>query len=561
MLKMTAPTSNLPPSPPIPSQLIQPIGVKALYGMAFQEDALLALDPYRGYLLKIDPLTNNAAILSAPQAGTFERATGLALWEDRLWFAQDNSVLTCALADLANPQRIITLPYTADGVAVWENTVYITCRKAGYIFVCDRDSGRRITQFSAPGIGTENIAVWGDYLWVCDQLEQTAYCLDRATGEVLLKAMTPFAGPTGIAVQPQTTPDQGTLWLAYVNEVPYVRDNPNGEIQFELTFRDTTLIHPMQFAFNPERHCCLSNGFLIEMAYVEELDSLEPFDLEPVEWRIALPTDSDRQKVRSVEPVGLPFTEEVVNGQRVAVFKFDHLTHQSQQVFGWRALVEVHGIKYNLTPRQVEKSPPLPPEYQTRYLVDDDELAMDTPLIQQAAKAAIRSETNLLRQVLTIRNYVYDCLSYAVTPAIEPPDVVLQRGRGSCGEYVGVLLALLRLNGIACRTVGRYKCPPQADKPGVFLEPDFNHVWIEFFIPGFGWVPMESNPDDVEEGGPYPTRFFMGLPWWHVEMGKDIPFEKLVIPDNSPEIRLGDIAVNHVRFKILGEIAPWEFSA
>ncbi len=39
------------------------------------------------------------------------------------------------------------------------------------------------------------------------------------------------------------------------------------------------------------------------------------------------------------------------------------------------------------------------------------------------------------------------------------------------------------------------------------LEPDFNHVWLEFYLPGFGWVPMESNPDDLQEGGPYPLRF------------------------------------------------------
>jgi transglutaminase-like putative cysteine protease len=168
----------------------------------------------------------------------------------------------------------------------------------------------------------------------------------------------------------------------------------------------------------------------------------------------------------------------------------------------------------------------------------------------------VGTDTNLGRQGLIIRNYVYDKLSYAVTPAIETPDVVLQRGRGSCGEYVGLLLALMRLNGIACRTVGRYKCPAQANQPGIYLEPDFNHVWIEFYIPGFGWVPMESNPDDVQEGGPYPTRFFMGLPWWHVEMGKGIPFEKLIRPEGSPEARLGDLAVNHMRFKILGELTP-----
>ena len=174
---------------------------------------------------------------------------------------------------------------------------------------------------------------------------------------------------------------------------------------------------------------------------------------------------------------------------------------------------------------------------------------MDTPVIQRAARESIGSETNLLRKVLSIRNYVYDKLSYAVTPAIDPPDVVLERGRGSCGEYVGLLLALMRLNGIACRTVGRYKCPAQADYPGHLPGTLTSTMYgLSSSFPALVGCLMESNPDDVEDGGPYPTRFFMGLPWWHVEMGKGIPFEKLILPDPTLEVRLGDLAVNHMRF-------------
>lgn len=538
-------------------RLLQPIGVKALHGIAFRQGSLLAVDPYRGYLLEIDPATDGVKILNSKPGANFEGVTGLAVWENSLWFAQDHQVMTCDFDQLV-PEVKITLPYTADGVAVWQNTVYITCKKAGYIFIHDRTTGERITRFPAPGIGVENVSVWGEYLWVCDRLEQTVYCMDRATGDVLMRAMTPFSSPTGIAVLPDTGPNQGTVWVAYAEEEPYIRDDPNGETQFELTFRDRTYIHPLQFAFNQERGVCLSNGYLLEMTYVEEIDSLEEVNVGPVEWRIALPTNSDRQTVRSVEPVGLPFVEEIVDGQRVARFDFEHLSNHERKIFGWRALIEVHGIKYHLSPVNTEACPPLSEDFQQRYLLDDDELAMDKPVIQAAAKAAVGTETNLLRQVLTIRNYVYDQLSYAVTPAIETPDVVLARGRGSCGEYVGLLLALMRLNGIACRTVGRYKCPAGADRPGIFLEPDFNHVWIEFYVPNYGWVPMESNPDDVEDGGPYPTRFFMGLPWWHVEMAKEVPFEKLILPEGSPEIRLGDLAVNHVRFRLLGEVAPWD---
>jgi transglutaminase-like putative cysteine protease len=536
--------------------IIQPISVKALYGLTVVEDYLLAVDPFRGYLLRIDPRTGNTQILNSREAESFEAATGVAHWQGKVWVARGHEVLVTDLDDI-QLTPVLTLPYPADGLAVWDKTLYVSCKKAGSIFVFDRDSGQRITQFPAPGISIENLSVWGDHLWVCDQVEQSVYALDRATGEVQVRMLTPFPTPTGLAVPPGLTPDQGSLWVAYTNEEPYVRDNPNAEVTFELTFRDRTLLHRLTFRNHPDRGYCRSNGFLVEMTYVEELDALEDTtQLHDVEWRIAFPTSTDRQVVRSVEPVGRPYTEIKQNGERVASYKFATLSPHERHIFGWKALVEVYGIKYQLTPRQVEKAPPLPAEYGPRYLIDDDELAMDTPVIQRAARESIGTETNLLRKVLSIRNYVYDKLSYAVTPAIDTPDVVLERGRGSCGEYVGLLLALMRLNGIACRTVGRYKCPAQADYQGIYLEPDFNHVWIEFFMPGFGWVPMESNPDDVEDGGPYPTRFFMGLPWLHVEMGKGIPFEKLILPDPTPEVRLGDLAVNHMRFKILEELEP-----
>ncbi|PSB57862.1 transglutaminase, partial [filamentous cyanobacterium CCP1] len=129
-------------------------------------------------------------------------------------------------------------------------------------------------------------------------------------------------------------------------------------------------------------------------------------------------------------------------------------------------------------------------------------------------------------------------------------------GVGSCGEYVGILLALARLNGIACRTVGRYKCPADPDRRNIPLEPDFNHVWIEFYVPGYGWLPMESNVDDVIEGGPYPTRFFMGLPWFHAEISKGIPFERIAASDLPEEISIGDLSLNHIRFTILDELPP-----
>ncbi|NWF62305.1 MAG: transglutaminase [Fischerella sp.] len=538
---------------------IRPIGAAILGGIAFFQDTLIAIDSPKGYLLQIDPSNDNTKIINPHQSREFAEVTGLAIWEDTLWVTRGNNVYLCKLSSLGL-EHFVTLPYPANGIAVWESAIYVSCQKLGDILIFDRNTRKEITRFYAPGVGVENLAVTEEILWACDSTEQTVYCMDRATGEVQFSVLTPFESPTGIAVHTDGQTGQQTLYVAYASEEPYIRDNPNADPNHELTYRDRTFIHPLHYHYYPDKHYALSNGYLIEMSYVEEISPLEEVYLQDLEWRIALPSDTDRQKVKHVESIGLPFTEELIDAQRVAVFKFDILTPGERHIFGWKAVLEVRGIKYRLTPPDVEDIPELPPEFESRYLIDDDELAMDTSIVRRAAEEAIGTETNLLRKMYSIRNYVYDQLSYGIKPHIDTPDRVLERGVGSCGEYVGVLLALCRLNGIACRTVGRYKCPPYAEHQNVPLQPDYNHVWLEFYIPGFGWLPMESNPDDIGNYGPYPTRFFMGLCWYHIEIGKGIPFETLTskgVRLTKEDISIGELAINHIRFTILGELPPF----
>ncbi|QSJ21107.1 transglutaminase [Nostoc sp. UHCC 0702] len=540
-------------------RIIRPLTAATLSGIAFIKDTLIGIDTIKGHLLEIDPASDNSKILNPHQTKEFTEVTGLAVWSDNLWVTRGHNVYLSKLTSLGL-EHFATLPYPADGIAVWESTVYISCQKLGSILVYDRDTRKEITKFYAPGVGVENLAVSQETLWVCDRTEQTVYSMDRATGEINFSVLTPFESPTGIAVHIDGETGKESLYVAYASEEPYIRDNPNADPNYELTYRDRTFIHPLYYHYEPDKHYALSNGYLIEMSYAEEISPLDEVYLPQVEWRIALPSETERQKLKHVEPIGLPFTEEVIDGQRVAVFKFDALTPGERHIFGWKALLEVRGIKYRITPKDTEGIAELTPEFQSRYLVDDDDLAMDTNIVRRAAREAIGSETNLLRKMYSIRNYVYDELSYGIKPYIDTPDIVLERGVGSCGEYVGVLLALCRLNGIPCRTVGRYKCPAHGEQQGVPLQPDFNHVWLEFYIPGIGWLPMESNPDDLGDNGPYPTRFFMGLCWYHIEIGKGITFESLSSQGTrltKDDIPIGDLAINHIRFTILKELPPF----
>ncbi len=547
---------------------VRPIGLYAISGLAALDRKLIALESVRGYLAQIDPKTNNTTILNGLHAAEWVGASGLAATNDAIWFAKGRSVFKCDRAhgtasshpnplQLSAPVEFTQLPYPANGIALDDTRVYVSCEKSGYIHVFDQASGKPVKKIAQPGVGTENLVVEEDALWVCDRAEQTVFCLDLETGKVRFSALTPFGSPTGIAFYPQES-GKSVCYLSYADEEAYIRDDPNAADPLQLTLRDRTFIHPLFIHHIPETKQTLSNGYLIELSYVEEMLPLEELSLSGAEWRIALPADTPRQKVRLVEAVGHPFTEEIQDGQRVAVFKFDHIAPYQAGLVGWRALIEMYSIKYNLSPEDVEESPPLSEDFQAKYLIDDDELSMDTPIIQAAAKAAAGTETNILRKMLRIRNYVYDQLSYSIQPRIDTPDIALARGTGSCGEYVGVLLALARLNGIACRTIGRYKCPQFPEKKNLPLEPDFNHVWLEFYVPGIGWLPMESNVDDVIDQGPYPTRFFMGLSWYHTELGKGISFAKFKAKGWPDHVSLGDFAINHIRFTILEELNPEE---
>ncbi|MDX2098094.1 MAG: transglutaminase family protein [Leptolyngbyaceae cyanobacterium bins.59] len=558
---MTQHSTVLSQTQPSWLQTIRPIGAYKLQSLVAWGDSLLTIDSLNGYLLQVKPGSDNTTILNPHHTEEFTDATGLAVSDNTLWISRGDAVYRYVgftgepLPVEAKAELFTTLPYAIDGITIWKSTLYVASQKWGYIKVCNTEIDKEITRFRSPGIGPENLTVRNEELWVCDQLEQTVYCLDRATGEVQFSVLTPFACPTGLAFYPD--PDRAaTLYVTYAEEEAYVRDNPNIDPPYELAYRDRTLIHPLYFYHNPEERYALSNGYLIEISYVEELSPLDEMEIKDVEWRIALPSETPRQKIRSVEAIGVPFTEEIQDGQRVAVFKFPSLNSQERHLFGWKALLEVWSIKYLIKPRDVEKSPELPTDFE-RYLVDNDELAMDLPVIRQAAREAIGTETNLLRKMLKIRNYVYDRLSYSIKPHIDTPDVALERGTGSCGEYLGLLLALSRLNGIACRTVGRYKCPKFPDRPFVIQEPEFNHVWLEFYAPGYGWLPMESNPDDIIDNGPYPTRFFMGLSWYHTEIGKGISFQKLKFADQENQgVSIGDLSLNHIRYKILEELRP-----
>lgn len=73
---------------------------------------------------------------------------------------------------------------------------------------------------------------------------------------------------------------------------------------------------------------------------------------------------------------------------------------------------------------------------------------MNTDIVLRAAEEARGNETNILRKLYNIRNYVYDHLRYGMKSYIDPPDIVLKRGWapvGSIWGYYWLYAALMAL--------------------------------------------------------------------------------------------------------------------
>lgn len=560
----------------VPARYVRPHAVREVRGLAWVGDDLLVLDARSGRICLVDPTTDDTRVVNDSWCDRAEGATGLAVDGSGAWFTTRAGLHRAAWAPggqrarLAPPHLVLPAGSTApSAVAVWGDLVYLVTE--GTLMVLEAGSaslhelGPRV---DLPGVGATGIAATEDALWLSDDVEQTVYCLDRGTLQTRMRVVTPLEGPTAIAARRRTGSPDDELHVAYHEKEPFLKDDPWSQPAWVVRYRDRALIHRLHVLHDPAARLAWSTGHRIRMSYVAEVEPDDDIEalaaggcLSDVRWRMALPIDSPRQRVVSVEPVGLPFRldwEADLDGvpQPVAEFRIDRVTQGTRLVLGWQAILEVVGIKHQLTGEDLAAAPALDRRRAEVYLVDDEDLDLDSPEVGAATAAAIGDEQNPLLQARRIRTHVYDLLEYEMGHGDTPVEV-MARGTGSCGEYVSTIMALMRRAGLACRVAGRYKCPYQPWNAGP-LYPDFNHVWVDLYLPGHGWVPVESNPDDVVDGGPYPDRFFMGLPWRHVEVGKDISFEKVTFDSGDRRRRIGArrLSRNHIRFDVLAEIAP-----
>ncbi|NJO47261.1 MAG: hypothetical protein HC835_17495 [Oscillatoriales cyanobacterium RM2_1_1] len=565
----------------------RPLFFENLSGITgISQQRILACDYSRGLLTEIDLETQTEGFGLEYDVDDYAKVNGICYSEGNLYSIDQNNIYRAVYSQFTGdlkghfnphlkPELFLNIPNCSDlvGIAVTPDTIYLATENQS-ILACDRPTKTVETLVKSPGVGIDDLCYFQGNLFIADAKEQTIYVLNLNTQQIIHEILTPFENPTGITVV-QDGDGVGKLYVAYSRPSFEIYDT--GDSEFKLNIRTPVadnFIYPLIFKHNPEKEAVLSNPFLIEMYYVEKLHALPEIcdrhaTVENLEWKISLPMNTPRQQLIAVEPIGsfemkietIP-TEE---NRPVAVFSIPEIDLKTERrLLGWKATIKTASIRYLTSINPLPEISESELQAHARYLENAPGLDMDHPTVIRAAREAVASlsaaeNNHPLVKVKAIRDYIYQALTYEMDAKHQGTAEVLRQGRGSCGEYLNVFLSLLRLNQIPARECGNYKVPAYKLQPGarsMLLSPDFNHVWLQFYLPGLGWMPLESSADDESAVfRDWTQRYFMALAWYHIECRLGSYFEEVFEAgtDIPCALSAGDLGINDIKFRVLGE--------
>jgi transglutaminase-like putative cysteine protease len=235
--------------------------------------------------------------------------------------------------------------------------------------------------------------------------------------------------------------------------------------------------------------------------------TLNEFSEEPVSWKIEkkiekpvlllyIARQSELPNQRNIEYISISpkpdlITAKDIDGNMIEFWDLSNQIEEGKDItitrnFKFRA----YETAFKINPDKIGSYDRNDPIY--KYYTRTQELMELTPEVVQLAHQIIGKETNPYLQAKAIYTWCMDTIVY-----VYPPDrgikCSLPRKTGDCGEYSLIFAALCRAVGIPARVVnGHWCCQAKLNY----------HVWNEFYLPNYGWVPADATDGRITRDTP-----------------------------------------------------------
>jgi transglutaminase-like putative cysteine protease len=237
-----------------------------------------------------------------------------------------------------------------------------------------------------------------------------------------------------------------------------------------------------------------------------------------------------RGQTLSIDPPPDGTYEDPEFGVQMAFWDFGKRPEQRVYTVTIKRRSESYDIRVDVDLNKVGTYDKSSPEYKL-YTRSEHTICL-TPKIYELAQKAVGDEKNPYLQARRIAQYVYKKVHYKILDyergrgiqclldyPVKDPNTGEEYYEGCCNQISAMIVALCRAVGIPARSVGGF-CgwPPASElKPLYDFETKLNpqglagaqsfgqlpgHMWTEFYIPNYGWIPEDyvSTPFNCRMG-------------------------------------------------------------
>lgn len=280
-----------------------------------------------------------------------------------------------------------------------------------------------------------------------------------------------------------------------------------------------------------------------------------PEDAGQVRWWVSIPDNERYQEILDFSVVNAPGTWRVERdanrGNRFLYIEVDQpKATELETVIEFTLRREP--VLIDVDPEQVG---PITNVHRRMYA---EELRRDVPYmggddkIAELAFEVCGEEKNPALQARALLNYVAEYADHYSKDPTKPhcgigtAEDCLTNAGGCCTDLHSLFISLARARGIPTRLQMGYRLNPKnADKS---YDPGYR-CWVEYFLPGYGWISADIVEADAT-GGQGPERWFTGLTEWRLWLNEGREFQ--LRPEQASS-RVNTMIIGHA--EIDGKVA------